>query len=416
MRLGRKVALAASTLLALSVFAVGGTNILITYQQAVESLDRSLDSIVSDISQKSDPLSAALLLGERELTIIYRQSDGSDLVLQESAGEYASEHLITREIDLGFDEKLVIGISRAKVDELLQAQIPLVLLASFGFAGLAGIVVLAIVRTDISSIASISKQASVIARGEKEDFHYPGRTKELLELSESLSTMLGQLEQNQKNLKDFLSDASHELKTPLTVIRGNLELLQRERLESSQAQRVEKLLRETLRMQSIINDLLALARLESLDDFKSEKISILPIVSEEIENLHLLQPAKRIEAEISENFLIYGDKDLITRLISNAFNNFAVHTPIDAVCRISSKECGDSSLLVIEDSGPGLPSDFNYSPKARFRKGPDSPGTGLGISIMHGIMARHSGALELSESVMGGLRIVATFPNQRAGT
>lgn len=414
MRLGRKVALAASTLLALSVFAVGGTNILITYQQAVENLDRSLDSIVSDISQKPDPLSAALLLGERELTIIYRQSDGSDLILQESAGEIDSGHLITRDIDLGFDEKLVIGISKANVDELLQAQIPLVLLASFGFAGLSGIVVLAILRTDIASIASLSRQASVIARGEKEDFHYPGRTRELIELSESLSTMLGQLEQNQVNLKDFLSDASHELKTPLTVIRGHLELLQRERLESSQAQRVEKLLRETLRMQSIIHDLLSLARLESLDDFNSEKILILPIVSEEIDNLHLLQPAKQIQTEISEKFFVHGDKDLITRLISNALTNFAVHTPITAMCRISSKESVDASLLVIEDSGPGLPHDFNYSPKARFRKGPQSPGTGLGISIMHGIMSRHGGSLELTESAMGGLRIVATFPNPRA--
>jgi two-component system OmpR family sensor kinase len=167
-------------------------------------------------------------------------------------------------------------------------------------------------------------------------------------------------------------------------------------------------------MQSIIHDLLSLARLESLEDFNSEKILILPIVSEEIDNLHLLQPAKQIQTEISEKFFVHGDRDLITRLISNALTNFAVHTPITAMCRISSKESVDASLLVIEDSGPGLPYDFNYSPKARFRKGPQSPGTGLGISIMHGIMSRHGGSLELSESAMGGLRIVATFPNPRA--
>ncbi|MEY2826823.1 MAG: hypothetical protein RLZZ122_1187, partial [Actinomycetota bacterium] len=100
MRLGRKVALASSTLLAFSVFAVGGTTVLITYQQSVDSLNRSLDSIASEVSQKSDPLSAALLLGEREVTIVYRQSDGSDLVLQESAGELDSGLLITRELDL----------------------------------------------------------------------------------------------------------------------------------------------------------------------------------------------------------------------------------------------------------------------------------------------------------------------------
>ncbi len=412
MRLGRKVALAASTLLAFSVFAVGGSTVLITYQQAVDSLNRSLDSIARDISQKSDPLSAALLLGEREVTIIYRQSDGSNLVLQESAGDLDSGHLITREIDLGFDEKLLIGISRANVDALLQAQIPLVLGASFGLALLAGLVMVAILRTDITSIAALSKQASVISRGEKEDFHYTGQTKEILQLSESLSKMLGQLEQNQANLKDFLSDASHELKTPLTVIRGHLELLQREALDSAQSQRVEKLHKEALRMQSIINDLLSLARLESVESFSGERVFIQQIISEEIENLLLLKPEKKVQSLIPETFSVYGDRDLIVRLISNALTNFRMHTPEAASCRISSNDMGNHSQIVIEDSGPGLPADFNYSSSARFRKAPQSSGTGLGISIMNGIMARHGGSLELSRSELGGLRIVATFPNQ----
>jgi two-component system OmpR family sensor kinase len=412
MRLGRKVALATSTLLAFSVFSVGGTTVLITYQQSVDSLNRTLDAIASEISQKSDPLSAALLLGDREVTIVYRQSDGSNLVLQESAGQLDSGHLITREIDLGFDEKLLIGVSTANVDALLEAQIPLVLGASFGLALVAGLVMLAILRTDISSIAALSKQASAISRGEKEDFHYPGRTREILELSESLSKMLGQLEQNQANLKDFLSDASHELKTPLTVIRGHLELLQRESLDSSHSQRVEKLHREALRMQSIINDLLSLARLESGEGFRGERVFIQNIVSEEIENLHLLQPEKKIQSLIPETFSIYGDQDLIVRLISNALTNFRMHALPSATCRISAKDMGNSSQIVIEDSGPGLPADFNYSPTARFRKAPQSSGTGLGISIMNGIMTTHGGSLELSRSELGGLRIVATFPNE----
>ncbi|MEY2825840.1 MAG: hypothetical protein RLZZ122_204, partial [Actinomycetota bacterium] len=102
--------------------------------------------------------------------------------------------------------------------------------------------------------------------------------------------------------------------------------------------------------------------------------------------------------------------DLITRLVSNALTNFRIHTPDTAICRVITKEEGASAQIIIEDSGPGLSSDFNYSSKARFRKDPKSPGTGLGMSIMYGIMSRHGGSLQLLQSDLGGLRIVATFP------
>lgn len=221
-------------------------------------------------------------------------------------------------------------------------------------------------------------------------------------------------------MQSFLGDASHELRTPLTVIKGYVEMLSKGQLteESDRTRALSRVTNEIGRMETLIRDLLLLAELGESAHRDVEVFDISEITKAHAEDFQTLNPLRNVNLAIATEIEVEMVRDHFSRFIQNALNNISRHTPEDAQVNISLKASGKNAILTIEDGGQGLPkSAYKERVKSltRFDKSRsrDSGGSGLGMSIMAGVIAKADGELTLRQSALGGLAIVANFPRHR---
>lgn len=223
-----------------------------------------------------------------------------------------------------------------------------------------------------------------------------------------------------KRMQSFLGDASHELRTPLTVIKGYVEMLSKGLLkeESDRDRALVRVTHEIGRMESLIHDLLLLAELGESAHREQEVIDISEITDAHVKDFITLNPTRVVTLAIDSHINVDMVRDHYLRFIQNSLNNISRHTPAAAPVRISLVRQSKSAQLTIEDGGPGLPKgaykervqSLNRFDKSRSR---ESGGSGLGMSIMAGVISKSDGELTLKQSALGGLAIVATIPLHR---
>lgn len=206
-----------------------------------------------------------------------------------------------------------------------------------------------------------------------------------------------------RQMQEFIGDASHELKTPLTVIRGYSEML------TSKPEKVReyssRINSESIRMANIIDKLLKIAALDEGRASESVEIDLAKNLQKYVDDLMELEPLRQVEFNMSP-LKITAPLDLIDILISNVISNVRIHTPIDAPLRITLKDRN----LVIEDGGPGLTvipdKPFQRFDKSRSRV---SGGSGLGMSLIQKSARQLGAKLEFGKSDLGGLKVSITF-------
>lgn len=224
--------------------------------------------------------------------------------------------------------------------------------------------------------------------------------------------------------KSFISNASHEMRTPLTVIIGYLEaLLQRADAQGGLRQGIEGALDQSLRLKQLIEDLLSLSRLESLPLSKS-KLTPVDITALIHESVKLAKASKlyndqAIELRLQNDVFVQGDQrelhSAVQNIVDNAIKYSPAKTPIEIEWR--SMNSGDS-CLVIKDHGDGI--DQTHIPRLTERfyrvdkgRARDKGGTGLGLSIVKHVMERHGGELLVASEPGVGTTVELHFPRDR---
>ena len=206
-----------------------------------------------------------------------------------------------------------------------------------------------------------------------------------------------------RQMQEFIGDASHELKTPLTVIRGYSEMLTSNPNKVSEySARINS---ESIRMTNIIDKLLKIAALDEGSATESVELDLAEYLQKYVNDFKVLEPLRPVE--LSANTLkITAPYDLIDTLISNLISNVRIHTPIDAPLRITLKD----KNLIIEDGGPGL-TVIPDKPFQRFDKSRSriSGGSGLGMSLIQKSAKQIGAKLEFGKSELGGLKVKITF-------
>ncbi|CAN2212610.1 BaeS Signal transduction histidine kinase [Candidatus Nanopelagicaceae bacterium] len=223
-----------------------------------------------------------------------------------------------------------------------------------------------------------------------------------------------------ERMQAFLGDASHELRTPLTVIKGYVEMLSKGQmtLPADQERAFNRVNAEIGRMETLIHDLLLLAELGESAARESEVLDLSELSKGYIEDFATLNPNRNIEIRIESGCEVLVVKDYLVRFIQNALNNVSRHTPDNAPVRFSLSRSAKSIILAIEDGGEGLP-ESAYGEKilslTRFDKSRsrESGGSGLGMSIMAGVMSKLHGSLTLRKSELGGLAVIAELAAHR---
>jgi two-component system OmpR family sensor kinase len=201
------------------------------------------------------------------------------------------------------------------------------------------------------------------------------------------------------------------------VIKGYVEMLSTAKMTAEQKKRAfERVNAEVLRMQGLINDLLMLAELGESKPVESGTVDLSAMVSAAVEDLKVLQPKRKVIAAIDSDLVIAGSNEYLSQLVANLFGNIRRHTPDDARVSVSLSAAGEGVMLTVDDGGPGLPAEsyargisaFQRFDESRSR---ESGGSGLGMSIMAGIVRQHGGRIDLNQSPLGGLQTVIYLPN-----
>ena len=224
---------------------------------------------------------------------------------------------------------------------------------------------------------------------------------------------------------DFVANASHELKTPITAIRGLTEtIIDDDKMSSSVRKNfVEKIHAQSMRLSSLVTDLLAISRLESGQDRKSfQSFDFSATVRRSIATCSLSCQDKGLvlnfdtSSSEDERIMVNGDQQELSQLVDNLLDNAVKYTPAGGHIDVRLQRGGGDITLSVADSGIGISSHnqqriferFYRVDKARSR---DLGGTGLGLSIVKNIAEQHGGSVSLSSVSGSGSTFVVTLPN-----
>jgi two-component system OmpR family sensor kinase len=282
-----------------------------------------------------------------------------------------------------------------------------------------------IVRLGLRPLDRIGETAGAIAGGDLSRRVEPAEPRtEVGRLGLALNAMLARLEQafaerhaSEERLRRFLADASHELRTPLASIRGYAELFRigaaREGPEIEKAMsRIED---ESTRMGILVEDLLALARLDEVRDVHREPVDLAALAADAVDDARAVAPEREIELRGDACVVLDGDPGQLRQVLANLVRNAIVHTPAGSPIEVTVRSDGAQARVDVRDHGPGLPAGDPEELFARFwradpARGRGRAGAGLGLSIVAAIVAVHGGSAQAVDAPGGGARFTVTLP------
>jgi signal transduction histidine kinase len=240
---------------------------------------------------------------------------------------------------------------------------------------------------------------------------------EIAELARTFNEMLDRLGSAFSSQRAFVDDAGHELRTPITIVRGHLELMDGE--DPEDRQRTIALVTDELdRMARIVDDLLLLAKAEQPDFVRPEAIDLAALTEELLGKAQALGDRSwRLDGRGAG--VLRGDPQRLTQAVLNLARNAVEHTEEgDEVALGSSRQDGEVRLWV-RDVGPGIARDDRERIFERFARGRDRPrrseGAGLGLAIAQAVAAGHGGRVELDSAPGAGATFTLVLPDPSDG-
>ncbi len=219
-----------------------------------------------------------------------------------------------------------------------------------------------------------------------------------------------------KEKSDFFENASHELKTPITVIQGHSELLlSKGVLGESETKQVDRIYKETQRLSVLINDMLKLSKLEKGNDEKTEiSVNMESICTEAISELEKMIREKNIECSVEGKMTVVGDPEDMYELVINLCTNAVKYNKDNGSIKISLSEAAGKNILKVSDTGIGIEKEhiprlcerFYRVDKSRSKK---TGGTGLGLAIVKHICVQYGAYLTIESDVGVGTCVTVEF-------
>lgn len=222
----------------------------------------------------------------------------------------------------------------------------------------------------------------------------------------------------------FISNVSHELRSPLTVIKGYVELLLdpsgKDKLSDYQKKVAGNMSEQVDRMDRLVEDLLTLTRLETESLKPSVEVAIPSMLAALRDNAEVLGKDKqqKVILEVDNDLNLVGDSDEFTSLFSNLINNAVRYTPSNGEIRIKWFSEHDNAVFSVSDTGPGIEREHISHLTERFYRvdsdrSRETGGTGLGLSIVKHVLDRHDGQLSIDSTPGKGSTFTCRFPVQR---
>jgi heavy metal sensor kinase len=295
--------------------------------------------------------------------------------------------------------------------------------------GLTAMVVVAIsggywlVRKALAPVDEISSSAEQITlHNLKERLPIAHTGDELERLSLSLNHMIARLEDAFQQNRRFIADASHELRTPMTIMRGELESIVEQAQPAPEVQRTAaSILEEVERLTRIVEGLFAISRLDAGEAQKeSVKFDLAELATGTAEQMYLLAEDKGISitCQAPEKVTVEGDRARMKQVVVNLLDNAIKYTQSGGKINLSVGTTNGRAVLEVADNGIGIPTEaqpriferFFRVDKARSR---DMGGAGLGLSIVKSICTAHGGQVNFQSTEGNGSRFKVELPLSR---
>lgn len=235
---------------------------------------------------------------------------------------------------------------------------------------------------------------------------------EVAELARTLNGMLDRMAKGALRQREFVSDASHELRSPITAIRALLEVALTHPKRMEPATVLHGVLAETTRLEALVADLLALARLDEGYARLREEIDLDDIVFEDAARTRSVP----VDMHGVTGLKVWGERKSLSHLVRNLLDNAARHAASCVV--VSTRLDRNTSVLLVDDDGPGIPETDRAKVFERFTRlsssrSRDTGGAGLGLAVVQRIAEQHGAIVLIDRSPHGGARLEVRFPSLR---
>ncbi len=335
-------------------------------------------------------------------------------------------------------EKLTGNLVQVQAQPLVDQDSTLHTLFLTELAVTAGALVLALaggwwlVRLGLRPLEDVERTADSIAAGDL-DQRVPGadQATEVGRLARALNVMLeriqaafsarvaseSRLRENEQHLRQFVADASHELRTPIAAVSAYAELFERGGSDhSDDLPRIFTGIRtETARMDRLVNDLLTLARLDEGVPMEMGSVELVSLASDAVRTATAVGPEWPVQFWAARPLEVTGDKDRLRQVLDNLLANVRAHTPPGTTATVRVDQIGDQAQIEVRDTGPGMPEEDARRVFERFYRADPARartrgGSGLGLSIVDAIVAAHGGTVSAASTPGEGLVVTVLIP------
>jgi signal transduction histidine kinase len=240
--------------------------------------------------------------------------------------------------------------------------------------------------------------------------------RELRPVSLAVNALLERVRSSLARERSFIADAAHELRTPLAAIRVNVEALQGHRVDARDRELLAGLLRSGERASRLVAQLLGLMRSDAgRSGVAPRALALDALVQDRLAELSPLARARGIELELHADpaCVVRGEREGLISLVDNLVENAIKYSDAGAAVKVVVARQSQAVVLVIEDTGVGIPEVLRQRVFDRFFRVPDQaqPGSGLGLAIVKAVADRHGASIELSQPAGApGLRVTVAFP------
>ena len=341
-----------------------------------------------------------------------------------SSGQYRASARLGQ-VTTGGEVIEVVALPLSGLEGTLHQLIVVDLAASAAVLALLAALGYLVVRIGLRPLAEMEETARTIAAGdltrrvERDD-----DTTEVGRLGHSLNEMLSQIEHafeeqqsSERRLRQFLADASHELRTPVTSIRGYAELFRRGAASRPEdlARSMRRIEDEAVRMGVLVEDLLLLARLDEGRPFERERVDLTGIVADAAADAQARAPERVITVDANGALSVEGDEQRLRQVVTNLLQNALRYTPPTTPIELRTERFGGFAVLKVIDHGEGIGPDhapriFERFYRADASRARESGGAGLGLAIVASITSAHGGRYRVETTPGGGATFVIELP------
>ena len=300
---------------------------------------------------------------------------------------------------------------RLAADAALRSVLPLLLLAP--------LMALAIWWLAALTLAPLRRVAAQVRERDEQSLAAlptAGLPDEVAPLVSALNALLQRLGQSLDTQRAFVSEAAHELRSPLTALKLQLQLLTRATNDAGRAQAVASLSTGIDRAARLVEQLLALARSDpGAPAPTTQPLDLSEVVRQAVADTVPFAESRGTEFELfaATPVILQGDRSALAMLARNLADNAVRYSPPGSRVELRVAVVNGVPTLQVDDAGPGIPPADRERVFDRFyrRNAGDEQGTGLGLAIVRSVAARHGAEVLLGDSALGGLKVTVRFPN-----